>query len=145
MANEITAYIEAQVKATVRRVVTPAALELIAGLFVLFAVAGLFAALFFWLEPDHGPVAASLVCTGVALVLAIVAAAPLMFRRPAPPPRPETPILPQFVSLMARSTAELGPRQVLAAAALLGVALVLSARGGKEAGDDRGSGRSRSR
>jgi len=32
-----------------------------AGLFVLFAVAGLFAALFFWLEPERGPAAAALI------------------------------------------------------------------------------------
>ena len=37
----------------------PAALGIIAGVFFLFAVAGLFAALFFWLEPMYGPAIAA--------------------------------------------------------------------------------------
>ena len=47
MTNEITAYVRAQAKSAVRRAVTPAAFGLVAGLFVLFAMVGLFAALFF--------------------------------------------------------------------------------------------------
>jgi len=132
MANEIAAYVQAQVKARVRRAVTPAAFAATAGVFVLFAAAGLFAALFFWLEPEHGPVAASLICTVVAIVLGLIAAAPLLIGRRAPPPPQQGAALPQFVSLMARTAPGLGPRQVIVAAALIGAALVLSARGGKK-------------
>jgi cytochrome c biogenesis protein CcdA len=130
MTSEITAYVQAQVTSAVRRAVTPAAFGLVAGLFVLFAVAGLFAALFFWFEPEHGPIAASLICTAVALVLGLIAAAPLLLGRRAAPPAPQESSLPQFVSLMARSAPGLRPRQLVMTAALLGVALVVSARGG---------------
>lgn len=130
MTNEISAYVQGQVKTAVRRVATPAAFGLVAGLFVLFAVAGLFAALFFWFEPDHGPISASLICTAVALVLGIIASAPLLVGKRAPPPPPPDAMLPQFVSLMTRTAPGLGPRQIVMTAALVGVALVLSARGG---------------
>jgi putative superfamily III holin-X len=132
MLNEIVALAEAQAKTAARRIAVPAAFALVAGLFVLFAVAGLFAALFFWLEPEHGPIAASLICTGVAIILAILGLLPLAFkRRPARQPPPEVG-LPQFVSLMARTAPGLGPRQILVAAALLGAALVFTARGNKK-------------
>ena len=131
MLNELVALAEAQAKKAARRVAVQAAFALAGGLFALFAVAGLFAALFFWLEPERGPIVAALICTGVAILLAIVAAAPLAFkRRPAPPP-PE-PALPQFVSLMAKAAPGLGPRQLVVTAALLGVALALSVRGNKK-------------
>jgi cytochrome c biogenesis protein CcdA len=131
MTSEITAYVRAQAKSAVRRAVTPAAFGLVAGLFVLFAVAGLFAALFFWFEPEHGPIASSLVCAAVALVLGIISAAPLLLGRRRPPP-PAQPMLPQFVSLMARTAPGLGLRQLVVAGALLGVTLALSARGAKK-------------
>jgi hypothetical protein len=131
--NEITAYVQAQVMAAVRRAITPAAFAIVAGLFVLFTVAALFAALFFWLEPEHGAIAASLICAAAALILALVAAAPLMLRRrPPPPPPQQTAALPQFVSLMARTAPGLGPRQIIIAAALVGAAVVLSARSGRK-------------
>ncbi len=133
MPNEITAYVQSQIRTAVRKAVTPAAFAVTAGLFVLFAVAGLFAASFFWLEPEHGPIAASLICTGVALILGLVAAAPLLVgRRAAPLPRQQAPALPQFVSLMARTAPGMGPRQVAVAAALIEAAIVLSARAGKK-------------
>src|SRR5208282_1361654 len=120
MANEIVAFAQAQAKAAVRRAAVPAAFALGGGLFVLFAVAGLFAALFFWFEPEHGPIASALICAAVAIVLAIVALLPLLFkRRPAPAP-PSEGTLPQFVSLMAKTAPSLTPRQLIVTAALLG-------------------------
>ena len=56
MKNEIVAFAEAQAKTAVRRVAVRAAFALIGGLFVLFAVAALFSTLFFWLEPELGPI-----------------------------------------------------------------------------------------
>jgi hypothetical protein len=130
MINEIVAFARAQAKTAVRRAAVPAAFALVGGLLVLFAVAGLFAALFFWFEPEHGPIASSLICVAVAIVLAIVSLAPLMFKRRPPPPAEGT--LPQLVSLVAKTAPSLAPRQLVVTAALLGVALVLSARGNKK-------------
>ena len=133
MANEIVAFAQAKAKAAVRRAAVPAAFALTGGLFVLFAIAGLFSALFFWLEPELGPVAASLILTAVALVLALLAFAPLVLRRqPAPPPPQPDAMLPQFVSLMARAAPGLGPRQLVATAALLVVALIFTGSGQKK-------------
>jgi hypothetical protein len=132
MRNEIVAFAQAQAKTAVRRAAIPTAFALTGGLFVLFAIAGLFSALFFWLEPEHGPLAASLILTAVALVLALLAFLPLVFRRRPPPPPPrQDAMLPQFVSLMARTAPGLGPRQIIFAAALLAVALVFTGRGQK--------------
>ena len=98
-------------------------------MFVLFAVAGAFAALFFWLEPDRGPAAAALICAGVALVLAILMVLPLRFTRRRPPPPVYEGSLPQFVSLMAKTAPRLAPRQLIVAAALIGAALALALSG----------------
>ena len=132
MTRQIIAYLIAQAGPELRRALAPTAFVVAAGLFVLFAAAGLFAALFFWFEPAHGPIAASLLCAAVALVLALVAAAPLLLRRRPPPPPPQEAMLPQFVSLIAKTAPGLGPRQIIVAAALIGVALALSARGGEK-------------
>ena len=53
---------------------------------------------------------------------------PLTFRRRPPPPPPSEATLPQFVLLAAKSAPSLTPRQLMLTAAVLGVALVLSAR-----------------
>src|SRR5208282_3486981 len=127
MINELVALARAQAKAAARRAAVPAAFALVGGLFVLFAVGGLFAALFFWLEPALGSIAA-----GVAIVLAIVALLRLTFkRRHARRPAAEG-ALPQFVSLLAKTAPSLTPRQLIVTAALLGVALALSGRGNKK-------------
>jgi hypothetical protein len=132
MINQLVAFAEAQAMAAARRVAAPAAFALLGGLFALFGVAGLFAALFFWIEPGLGPIPAALICAAIAIVLAIVALLPLAFRRrPAPQPASER-ALPQLVSLMAKTAPTLAPKQLIVTAALLGVALVLSAQGTKK-------------
>jgi Putative Actinobacterial Holin-X, holin superfamily III len=131
MRNEIVAFAQAQAKTAVRRAAIPTAFALTGGIFVLFAIAGLFSALFFWLEPEHGPLGASLILAAVALVLALLAFLPLVFRRRPPPPPPQDAMLPQFVSLMARTAPGLGPRQIIFAAALVAVALVFTGRSQK--------------
>ena len=85
MTNEIVAFAQAKAKTAARRAGVRAAFAVVSGLFVLFAVAGLFAALFFWFEPERGPAAAALICAAIALVLAILASLPLMFKRRTPP------------------------------------------------------------
>jgi Putative Actinobacterial Holin-X, holin superfamily III len=128
MLDELVALAKAQAKTAARRIAVPAAFAVVAGLFALFAMAALFVALFCWLEPEHGPAVAALVCAGAAIVLAILALLPLAFRRrPAPQPPPEG-ALSQFVTLMAKTAPGLGPRQIVVAAALLGAALALTAR-----------------
>jgi hypothetical protein len=130
MAIEIVDLVRQQVASAVRRAAAPVAFALIGLIFVLFTVAGLFAALFFWLEPERGPVAASLICSGVALALAIVSALPLLFRRSKPPPPPQTDdMLPRFIGLMARSAPGFAPRQLIVTAALVGAVLFVTARG----------------
>jgi hypothetical protein len=132
MTNEVVEFVRQEVTAAVRRAVTPMAYAAVGAIFALFAVAGLFTALFFWLAPANGPIEAALICAGLALVLAIGAALPLLFKRKRPP-RPSTDgVLPQFVTLMAKSTPNPGPRQLIITAAIIGAALLLSARGGKK-------------
>lgn len=132
MLTEFVALAEARAKRAVGRVALSAAFALVAGVFALFAAAGLFMALFSWLDAEHGPVVAALICAGAAIGLAILALLPLAFRRrPAPQPPPEG-ALPQLVALMAKSAPELSPRQLVVTAALLGAALALSARGSRK-------------
>jgi hypothetical protein len=129
MRNEILAFAQQQAKVAVGRVVRPAALGSAAALFFLFAVAALFCALFFWLEPMYGRTVAALIVAAVALVLGLVATLPLIVgRRPEPPP-PSNASAPQLVSLLAQSASSLGPKQTAVAAFVLAVALGLMARG----------------
>ena len=133
MLDEIVAIAQARAKSAARRAATSTAFAVDGGVFVLFAVCALFAALFYWTEPERGPVAASLICAAVAIVLAIASLMPLMFkRRPPPPPPASEGALPQFVLLAAKGASRLTPRQLVVTAALLGAALVLSARGEKK-------------
>src|SRR5260370_36106782 len=127
MANEIVAFAQRQATQAVRRAAVPAAFALAGGILFLFAVAGLFGALFFWLEPERGPLAASLIVAAVAVVLGLLALLPLAFkRRPRPPPPDAT--MPQFIALLARSTPGLSPRQLILTAVLAALALGLTAR-----------------
>ena len=130
MQSQFAAFAQQQAKAVVGRVARPAALGIIAGVFFLFAVAALFSALFFWLEPLYGP-AIAVIVAAVALVLGLLATLPLMVGRraePAPAPASDA-TLPQVVSLLAQSASSLGPKQSALTAVVLAVALGLMARG----------------
>lgn len=83
----------------------------------------MFAAQFYWIAPQLGPIPAPLICAGAAVVLAIAALLPLMFkpRRPVPQPAREG-AFPQFVAPMMKSAPNLAPRQLIVTAALIGVA-----------------------
>jgi hypothetical protein len=131
MRNDLSAFVQQQAKAVVGRVARPAALGAVAGVFFLFAVAALFSALFFWLEPLYGPPVAAVIVAAVALVLGLLATLPLMVgRRPAPAAAaPSGATLPQVVSLLAQSASSLGPKQSALTALVLAVALGLMARG----------------
>jgi cytochrome c biogenesis protein CcdA len=133
MGNELVAlaqhFARRQAQTAMRRAARPAAFGFAAAVLFLFAVAGLFAALFFWLEPLYGPAGAALITAAVAFVLGLLAIAPLAFkRRPRPAPAPDG-MLPQFASLIAQSASSSSPRQTVVAAFLLAVALGLMARG----------------
>ncbi len=128
MMDEIVAIARRQATKAVRRAAVPAALGLAVAIFFLFTVAGLFVALFFWLAPAHGPLAASLIVSAVAFVLGLLALLPFAFKRRPPPPQPDA-TLPQLVSLVARSTPGHPPRQLILTAVLLAIAVGLAARG----------------
>ena len=132
MTNEVVELVRQEAMAAVRRAVTPMAYATLAAILALFALAGLFTALFFWLAPTYGPIEAALICAGVALVLAVVAVIPLLFKRKRSPSPSTEGVLQQFVGLMAKSTPAPGPRQLIVTAAVIGVALLLSARGGRK-------------
>ncbi len=131
MMNEVAAFAGAQARSAVRRVATPLAFVLAAALFALFALAALFAALFFWVAPMLGASIAALIVAAVAIVLALLFLLPLTFRRRPPPPEP-TAALPQYVSLLAQAAPKLGPKQLMIAIGLLAVALVLGSRASKK-------------
>ncbi len=129
--NELAAIVQQQVKAAVGRIARPAAFGIVAGVFFLAAVAALFYALFFWLEPLYGPPVAALIVAAAALVLGLLATLPLIVgRRPEPAPAPASgATLPQVVSLLAQGASSLGPKQSALTAVVLAVALGLMARG----------------
>jgi hypothetical protein len=131
MVNDIAAIARQRAQAAVGRVARPAAFGIVAGVFFLFAVAALFYALFFWLEPLYGPPVAALIVAAVALVLGLLATTPLIVGRhpePAAPPASGA-TLPQVVSLLAQSASSLGPKQSALTAVVLAVALGFMARG----------------
>jgi len=134
MQTEFSAFAQQQAKAVVGRVARPAALGIVAGVFFLLAVAALFSALFFWLEPLYGPPIAAVIVAAVALVLGFLTTLPLMVkRRPQPAPAPASgATLPQVVSLLAQSASSLGPKQSALTALVLVIALGLMARGSSE-------------
>jgi hypothetical protein len=127
MRNEIVAFAQRQATMAARRAAVPAVSAFVGVILFIFAVAGLFAALFFWLEPVYGPIEAALIVTAVAIVLGLVALLPLAVKRRPPPPPPD-PTLDQFVSLVARSTPGLAPRHLILTAFLAALALGLSGR-----------------
>ncbi len=129
MRNEIVALAQQKAAAAARRAAVPAALGIAAAILFLFAVAGLLAALFFWLAPLCGPSGAALIAAATAFVLGLLAIAPLAFkRRPQPAPAPDA-TLSQVVLQVAQSAPSLGPRQAALAAFLLALAFGLMARG----------------
>ncbi len=133
MRDEIVAFARRQATKAVRRAAVPAAFGLAVAIFFLFAVAGLFAALFFWLAPAYGPLAASLIVTAVAFALGLLALLPFAFKRRPSPPQPVDPTtLPEIVSLVARSTPGHPQRQLILTALLLAIAIGLRARGSSD-------------
>ena len=129
MRNGIVAFAQQRAAATARRAAVPAALGIAAAILFLFAAAGLFAALFFWLAPLCGSAGAALIVAALAFGLGLLVIALLAFRRrPQHPPAPDA-TMPQVVSLVAQSAPSLSPRQTVLAAFLLAVAFGLLARG----------------
>jgi Putative Actinobacterial Holin-X, holin superfamily III len=130
MKSEIVAFAQRQATMAVRRTAVPAAFALAGAVLVLFAAAGLFAALFFWLEPSYGPLAASLIVSAIAFVLGLLALLPLVLKRRQRPQAPAN-TLPQFVALLTQSTPGLAPRLLIVTAVLLVLILGLTARSGR--------------
>lgn len=129
MSNLITEMAQRQIEVAIRRAILPVAFGIIALVFFLVTLAALFAALFYWEEPLHGPLVGALIVAGVAMVLAIVAVLAIMLRpRPKPAPAPSS-SLPQVASLLAQSAPALASKRPLTTAFLLAVALGLMAYG----------------
>jgi Putative Actinobacterial Holin-X, holin superfamily III len=129
MGNLIADIARQQAEVAIRRAAIPAALGVVALVLFLFALGGLFVALFYWEEPAHGPLIGALIVAGVALILAVMAVLVLTMRRRPPPPPAPNPTMPQVVSLLAQTAPSLAPGRPLLTAVLLAVALGLMARG----------------
>jgi hypothetical protein len=132
MGNMIVEIAQQQAQAALRRAVIPAAIAVVALVFFLFALVGLFAALFFLEEPIYGPRSAALIVAAVAFALGLVAVLFLFVGRrpkPAPTPPPTESTLPQLLTLLAQAAPSVAPRQAAFAAALLALALGLMSRG----------------
>jgi hypothetical protein len=129
MLNEILALAQQKAKAAVGRAIVPTAFSFVAATFFLFAVAALFCALFFWLEPLYGPPGAALIVAAAAFVIGLIATLPLLIGRRPPAASTPPPTLPQVMSLLTQSAPNMGPRQTALAAVLMAVALGLMARG----------------
>jgi hypothetical protein len=132
MRNDIVGlaqqYAQQKAQTAAKRIAIPAAFGLVAGVFFLVVVIGLFAALFYWLTSLYGPITAALLVAAVALVLGLIALLPVVVRRrPAPPPPAPNP--PQFASLLAQTAPALALKRPLLSAFLLAVALGMMARG----------------
>jgi ABC-type Fe3+ transport system permease subunit len=119
-----------QARASIRGAATPAIFILVAAGFALVGGAALFIALFFWLAPAYGPVVATLAVAGLAFVLALAAALPVLFRkRRAPPPAPPLPdVLPTLIAALPEVARALGPRTLAVGAIVAALVLGFAAR-----------------
>ena len=136
MRNVIVEIAQQQAQAAIRRALVPAAIGDVALVFFLFALAALFAALFFLEEPLYGPRVSGADHRGGSSrprphsrVLFLIVG-----RRRAEAcaaARLDT-TLPQLVTLLAQSAPSVAPRQAAIAAALLALALGLMARGSSD-------------
>ena len=130
MANQILAFAQQQAQAAARRAGATAAFGFAAAILFVFALAALFAALFFWLMPLYGPFAAALIVAAVAFVLGLIALAPLTIKRTPPPsPPPPSPDLPQILSFVAQTAPAVGAKRLGLAAILAALAVGLVAGG----------------
>jgi hypothetical protein len=132
MPNDIVAlaqqYAQQRVQAAVRRATIPVAFGLVAAVLFFFVAVALFVALFFWTASLYGPISAALIVAAVALVLGLLALAPLVVRRHPRPAPVQSSTTPQVVSLLAQ-TAPLVLKRPLLTVVLLGVAVAITARG----------------
>lgn len=133
MAFDLTSLVRGQARAAAKRAAIPVAFAILTGLFAMLATAGLFAILFFALEPRFGALEAAAIMTGGALVLALVASTPLWWPKQAPPPPPE-PTLADFMAMTAKNAPALSGRQIALSAVLIALALGLMASKKKDEG-----------
>jgi hypothetical protein len=119
-----------QARASIRGAATPVIFILVAAGFVLLGAAALFIALYFWLAPAYGPVAATLAVALLAFLLALAAALPVLLRkRRAPPPAPPLPnLLPTLISALPEVARALGPKTLAVGAVLAALVLGFASR-----------------
>jgi uncharacterized membrane protein (DUF485 family) len=103
-----------QARSAAQRFALPVTLILVGAAFVILALAGFFAALFFWLAESHGPVAAALVVACLAFLAAFACVLPLVIKRANRPPEPATQVsgiaaaLPKIAPLIGARPVALG-------------------------------------
>ncbi len=132
MANALFAYFANRTRAAMRRQAISLAYVLVGAVFALFALAGLFAALFFALEPGYGPMRASLIVAAVAFLLTLLATAPLWLPRRRPPPPPD-PTLAELLALASKGNPGAAPSKLAIVGVIAALALGLLASRKSEA------------
>ena len=116
-------------RAATRNAAISAASGFVALSLALMGVAGLLVSLFFALDPTYGAACAALAVSGLAFVLAVAASIPLWVgkRRPPPPPLAAEVGLAELAALAGKTTSGLSLRQIVLAAALIGLAIGVKA------------------
>jgi uncharacterized membrane protein (DUF485 family) len=120
MWHSLVGLADDQARSAARRFAWPVTLILIGAAFVILALAGFFAALFFWLASSHGPVVAALVVACLAFLAAFACVVPILVNRANRSPAPATQIS-SFAAALPKVAPFFGTRPV----ALGAVALAL--------------------
>ena len=140
MIGDLVNLLGQQARASIRGAAAPAIFLLVAAGFVLLGAAAMFIALFFWLAPAYGPVAATLACAALAFGLALAAALPVLLRKRRPPPSQPMPdlimpnLMPTLIAALPEVARALGPRTLAVGAVLAALVLGFAAR---SSGDDK--------
>jgi hypothetical protein len=111
-----------QARSAAQRFAWPVTLILIGASFVILALAGFFAAVFFWLAAYHGPVAAALVVACLAFLAAFACVLPLVIDRTKRSPAPTTQVS-GFAAALPKIAPVIGARPVALGALALALAV----------------------
>lgn len=129
MIGDLVNLLGQQARASIRGAAAPAIFLLVAAGFALLGAAAMFIAVFFWLAPAYGPVAATLAVAALAFVLALAAALPVLLRKRRPPPSQPTPnLMPTLIAALPEVARALGPRTLAVGAVLAALVLGFAAR-----------------
>lgn len=130
MWSQFVGLADAKARAWAQGLAVPALLALLCAIFAIVTIAGLFGALFWWLAPSQGHVAAALYVAGLAFFLAMSFMLPLLLRRrrkALPPPGASVQPASILPNLVAKTLPLLTPKQIVIGSALAALALGLAA------------------